>query len=135
MKYFKFLIFFLTMGMLQGCPKVDDDEILAGKLLIRNSSNEAFYYYEDFSINMLNSSDINFNRLKEQLLIVDNVKEINIYQYHFEKNERLYLFIFKESIVNDYSWGQIQEQHLYKKYAFTLNELNAMNWEVVYDGN
>ena len=135
MKYFKFLILFITMGLLQACP-TSDDEILAGKLLIKNSSNEPFYYYEDFSINILNTTDINFNRLKAQQLIVDNAKEINIYHYHFEKNESLYIFLFKESTINDHSLEEIQEQNLYdKRYCFTLDELNAMNWELVYNGN
>lgn len=135
MNYLKFLVLFLTMGMLQGCP-TPDDEILAGKLLIKNRCNEDFYYYEDFSINIVNSTDINFNRLKAQHLTVDNVKEVNLYQYHFEKNQRLYLFIFKQSTLDNHSWEEIQDQNLYdKRYSFTLDELNSMNWEIVYDGN
>jgi len=135
MKYFKFLLLFITMGLLQACP-TPDDEILAGKLLIKNSSNETLYYYEDFSINTLNTAHINYNRLKAQILMVADVKELNIYQYHFEKNERLYIFLFKESTINDQSWEEIKEQNLYdKRYSFTIDELNAMNWELVYDGN
>ena len=135
MKIFRFLFLFVCMILLQACP-TPNDEILAGKLLIKNSSNEAFYYYEDFSINILNSTDINFNRLKAQRLTVNNVKEVNIYQYHIEKNQKLYLFIFKKSTFDSHSWEEIQEQNLYdKRYSFTLDELKAMNWELVYDGN
>ena len=38
--------------------------------------------------------------------------------------------------IDNYSWEEIQEQNLYdKRYSFTLDELNAINWELVYDGN
>ena len=135
MRYFKFLFLFVCTILLQACP-TPNDEVLAGKLSLKNNSSEDFYYYEDFSINMLNSTDINFNRLEAQRLTVNNVKEVNIYQYHFEKNQKLYLFIFKQSTIDNHSWEEIQEQNLYdKRYSFTLDELNAINWELVYDGN
>ncbi len=135
MKYLKFLVLFLTMGMHQACPG-EDDEILAGKLLITNSSDEDVYYYEDFYVKLLNASGVNLDRLKAQRLIVDNVKELKIYQYHFEKNEKLYLFIYKQSTLDNHPWEEIQEQNIYDKlYVLTLNELNTMNWQVVYDGN
>lgn len=58
------------------------------------------------------------------------------YQYHFEKNEKLYLFIYKQSTLDNHPWEEIQEQNIYDKlYVLTLNELNTMNWQVVYDGN
>ena len=135
MRYFKFLFLFVCTILLQACP-TPNDEVLAGKLSLKNNSSEDFYYYEDFSINMLNSTDINFNRLEAQRLTVNNVKEVNIYQYHFETNQKLYLFIFKQSTIDNHSWEEIQEQNLYdKRYSFTLDELNAINWELVYDGN
>lgn len=48
---------FMFVGIIQACP-VEDDEILAGTLVIMNDSNESVYCYEDFSVNIITISDI-----------------------------------------------------------------------------
>ena len=134
MKYFKFLMLFVFVGIFQACP-VDDDEILAGTLVIMNDSNESVYCYEDFSVNEITISDINYERLKNQVLAANNSTSIKIYQYHFEKNEVLRIFFYKQSTLDNYSWEEIQEQNIFDaRYSFTLEELQAMKWELVHDG-
>ena len=134
MKYFKILILFTVVGFLQACP-TDDDEILAGILVIMNDSNESVYCYEDFSVNEITVSDINYERLNNQVLAANNSTNIKIYQSLFEKNEVVRIFFYKQCTLDNYSWDEIQEHNIFDaRYSFTLEELQAMNWELVYDG-
>lgn len=134
MKYLKFLVLFLTMGILQGCPS-EDDGVVISKLRLINKVDEPIFIYEFIAKHEMAVNEVNYNTLKDIKLDPDQKKEFSLFQGQLDNNEKFYFFIFKESIVNDYSWEQIQEQHLYKKYAFTLEDLKNMNWEIVYNGN
>jgi len=135
MKYLKILTLFIIMGMLQGCP-TPDDEVLAGELLINNNSNESIYFYDNFSPTELNINDVSLNRLKNQRLLSKNSKEIKVYKYHFGKREKFYLFIFKQSTLDHYTWEEMQKNNIYDElYVLTLEDLEQMNWKIVYNGN
>ncbi len=135
MKYFKFLLLFITMGLLQACP-TPDDEIIVGQIMLKNNIEESIYFYEDISDHELFSNNISQYRLTKQKILSRETKNIKVYEYYFENNKKLYVFIYKQSTLDNYTWEEIQEQNLYdKRYSFTLDELKAMNWELVYDGN
>jgi len=128
MKYFKFLLLFITMGILQGCPGEDDGLVLINGLTLKNISGE--------TVSEVNSSNLYFNQLIE-LKNNSNYQRCKYYTQQFKTgDEKIWILIYKQSTIDNHSWKEIQEQNLYdKRYSFTLDELNAMNWEVVYDGN
>ena len=139
MKYFKFLMLFITMGMLQGCPKVDDDDILVGTINIFNNSEDIIYCGCPFvSENEINSEDLDENLVREIKIFPKSQRIYSYYKRQFDKNynRKIWILIFKQSTLDNHTWEEIQEQNLYdKRYSFTLDELNAMNWELVYNGN
>lgn len=137
MKYFKFLILFISMGMLQGCPGEDDGLILINGLTIVNKSGKTIYY-DCFEVSKteINSSNLFFSRLS-QLPDNSSYERCRYYTEQFKDgDEKVWILIYKQSTIDNHSWEEIQEQNLYdKRYSFTLDELNAMNWQLVYDGN
>lgn len=133
MKYFKFLLLFIIAGALQGCPG-EDDGIVIGKLKLKNISEETIYLFEFIANYEVGIEEVNYSTLKD--LKIDNGQEIEypFYEGNFNNGKKFYLFIFEQSILDDYTWEEIQELELYARYSFTLEELQAMNWELVYDG-
>lgn len=138
MKYFKFFILFITMGIVQGCPKVDDDDILVGTINIVNDSEETIYCGCPFvSENVINFNDFSENFVREIKISAKSERKYSYYgnQFKGNYNKKIWILIYKQSTLDNHTWEEIQDQNLYdKRYSFTLDELNAMNWEVVYDG-
>ena len=135
MKYLKVLTLFIIMGMLQGWP-TPDNEVFAGELLINNNSNETIYFYDSFSPTEVNINDVSLTHLKNQRLVSKNSKKIKVYKYLFGKGEKLYLLIFKQSTLDNYTWEEIQKNNMYDElYVLALEDLENMNWEIVYNGN
>lgn len=135
MKYFKFLVLFITTGMLQGCPSVDHDGVIIANFRLINELDESIFIYEFITKHDMQIDEVNYSTLRQIKVNTNQEKKFYIFEGQMDNNEKFNFFIFKESIVDDYSWEQIQEQQLYKKYAFTFDELKAMNWELVYNGN
>ncbi len=136
MKYFKFLMLFILMGVLQGCPGEDDGLILINGLTLKNISGETIYYdCYNVSASEVNSSNLYFYQLIE-LKNNSNYQRCKYYIQQFKTGEeKIWILIYKKSTIENYSWEEIQEQNLYdKRYSFTLDELNAMNWQLVFDG-
>lgn len=94
------------------------------------------YIYRGVSPNEIKSVDVKFSYTD---LIKSNQKEHYSYYesaFKVDYNKKLWILIYKQSTIDNHSWEEIQEQNLYdKRYSFTLDELNAMNWELVYNGN
>ncbi len=123
------------MGILQGCPN-HDDKIITGQIMLKNNIEESIYFYEDISDHGLSSNNISQYRLTKQKILSRDSNNIKVYGHFFENNKKLYVFVFKQSTLDNHTWEEIQEQNIYDKlYVLTLDDLNAMNWEVVYDGN
>ena len=140
MKYIKLLLLFAFMTLLQGCPKLDDDDILVGTINIVNDSNETIYYVcWKVSETEINSADIkSLNALSTIEAKKSSDDGCSFYKNQFkgDYNKKIWILIYKQSTIDSHSWEEIQKQNLYdKRYSFTLDELNAMNWEVIYDGN
>ena len=136
MKYFKFLMLFIIAGALQGCPGEDDGLILINDLTLINECGETIYYdcYE-VSEREIKSSDLYFERLI-RVQDMTNSFACKYYEQQFKTAEtRVWILVYKQSTLDNYSWEEIQEQNIFDaRYSFTLEELQAMNWEVVYTG-
>lgn len=137
MKYFKFLMLFVFVGIFQACP-VDDDEILVGTINIVNDSEETIYCGCLFvSENVVNSDYFSENVVREVKIPKKSEIRYSYYKNQFKGNynNKIWILIFKQSTLDNYSWEEIQEQNIFDaRYSFTLEELQAMNWEVVYTG-
>ncbi|WP_320052879.1 hypothetical protein [uncultured Acetobacteroides sp.] len=48
------------------------------------------------------------------------------------KNKKLNLFILKKEDLSNYIWDEIINRKLYKRYEFTEDELDEINWIVKY---
>lgn len=133
MKYFKILILFITMGMLQACPG-EGDGIVIEQLKIRNTSQKTIYLFEFLSNYEIEIGEVNYNTIRQLKIGYGQEIEYPFYEGNFNNGKKFYLFIFEQSILDDYTWEEIQELELYARYSFTLEELQAMNWEIVYTG-
>ena len=134
MKYFKFLMLFVFMTLLQGCPENMDGTII-GKLRINNLSNESIYFFDFVSSNEIEIEQVVYEYIKDIKIDSNHQLIYDVFEGQTTHGKKLYFFFFKETVLDNHTWEEIQQQHLYKKYSLTLDELNAMNWELIYDGN
>lgn len=52
-----------------------------------------------------------------------------------EGNGNVFLFLFDSKIINNSSWETVRENNMYlKKYVLTIEELNKMNWKIIFTG-
>jgi hypothetical protein len=50
-------------------------------------------------------------------------------------NQKLRYYIIKKDSVDKYGWKEIFKKNIYnKKYLFTIEDLNKINWEIEYKG-
>jgi hypothetical protein len=53
-----------------------------------------------------------------------------------ENNNKLYYLIFDEQVLLNNTWEDVVANDLVlKRYSFTLQEMQAANWTITYDGN
>jgi S-adenosylmethionine/arginine decarboxylase-like enzyme len=139
MRYLKITLFSCIAFVFQACPvKLENDGLdLVGALVLTNKCGEIIYYdcYE-VSSKEINSSNLYY----DQLIKLDNnnsLQQCKYYAQQFEGNynKKIWILIYKQSTLDTHSWEEIQTENLYdKRYSFTLEELKAMNWTIVYDG-
>ena len=57
-------------------------------------------------------------------------------EYFWENNNQLYYTFYEEEVLLNNSWNHIRENNLFsKRYSFTLEEMYAANWVIIYDEN
>jgi len=113
-----------------------DDERYVGELLIKNESNEPIYYYKEFSTTDVTLDDISKSRLDNQMLSVGEKQKWLLYEDSFANDSKIYVYFFKKSILDQYSWEEIKENNVYsKRYTYTLSELKAAKWSIIFTDN
>ena len=118
------------------CSMTCDDERYVGELLIKNESNEPIYYYKEFSTTDVTLDDISKSRLDNQMLSVGEKQKWLLYEDSFANDSKIYVYFFKKSILDQYSWEEIKENNLYsKRYTYTLSELKAAQWNIIFTDN
>lgn len=133
MKTLKISILFVLAFLLQGCPSEPEPPIV-NQFDLTNSSSEDIYIYSR------NSSDvIELSPGSEQPSIVTPKGEkwsFPLTEHPFNQGSKLWILIFKKSTIENNTWQQIRDNNLYdKRYGFNLEEMRAVNYQVVYDGN
>ena len=124
MKYFKFLTLFVIVAMLQGCPNTDDvDSIIYIK---NNSQNDIYFWERGKDPELLWKPNENF------LIEKDSSTKLG----YINNGSKLYIWLFDREVIDNTPWEEVVENEMYLiRYELTLDELNAMNWQLVYDGN
>ncbi|WP_448606497.1 hypothetical protein [Paenimyroides ceti] len=118
------------------CSMTCDDERYVGELLIKNESNEPIYYYKEFSTTDVTLDDISKSRLDNQMLSVGEKQKWLLYEDSFANDSKIYVYFFKKSILDQYSWEEIKENNVYsKRYIYTLSELKATKWSIIFTDN
>ena len=119
---------------LQGCPGESFDEKPDGFIKLKNVSSGDIFIQQDTSEK--NLSNFIF---EEVPTIIVNINSESIYDFkniNFNSNRKYRLFVFKKSTLETHTWQEIKDQGLYdKRYSFTLDELKAINYQIIYDGN
>ena len=65
----------------------------------------------------------------------NNDYKIDFWIKLFQPNRKLNIFFLKKTILDAYSWQEIQEKNIFdRQYVLTLEELKSMNYEIIYDG-
>ena len=101
---------------------------------LKNTFGENIYIYYDFF-----DSEIKPNRYAVSPTIIINKDNFYIESFRndfFNNNKKLWILVFKKSTLDAHTWQEIKDQGLYdKRYSFTLEELKAINFQIIYDGN
>ncbi len=123
-KYLRFLMLFICMTFLYGCPNIDDAKY---KFKIRNQSTDSIYFYQtenfDYFPEYLNSG----------FIIAPNNQVPSATNFSYGK---IYVWIFDKNIIDNNVFKDVINNDMYlKRYELTLDDLQRMNWEIVYNGN
>lgn len=132
-------IFFLLF-IVFGCSPEKDDPNCHAAVNLTNNSDKVIYFYAG------SSSETNYNptRSGDYFKIVPGATKIDgfgrdrgCYEDLFtENNNKLYYVFFDEQVLLNNTWEDIvANDMILKRYSFTVEEMQAANWEIIYDGN
>jgi len=101
-----------------------------------NSTNSIYCFYTKNEINYIDSIP---NMGKESLPKADVVSITgHIYWEDYIKNcdnQKIRYYIVKKDSVDKYGWKEIFKKNIYnKKYLFTIEDLDKINWTIEYKG-
>ncbi len=150
LKIEKILFGFLLFNSFCSCDKLD-----TRKLLVKNSSdkvifsilsendkmNDAGFYYEfqngfDETLRGDYDAPFVFSEIKTGQ-IIENHDRPRFWDNYFQRLEdkKARLFIVQKDSVDKYGWKEIFKKNIYnKKYLFTIEDLDKINWTITYDG-
>lgn len=123
------------------CVPEKDDANCHVAVNIINNSNKVIYFGGRNP-----SSNIGYNPLKSgdyfKIVPGDTKKDIygrerGCYEDLFtESNDKLYYLFYDEQVLLNNTWEDIiANDMVLKRYSFTLEEMQAANWTITYDGN
>ena len=118
--------------LLFACPMPDGDEIQA-VITVRNNSTSNIY----IQLRGLDPVLYTWAPNENYFIPIDGVFEAGGNYYSSLSSDGLeYIWLFDENVINNYSWEDIVENEMYLiRYDLSLQDLEDMNWEIVYDGN
>ncbi len=133
---------FLTalLVLMNACGPERDLANCHSSVSIANKSNKTIYFYAgslpETNYNPIRSGDyfkISIGASKKDGFGRDK----GCYEELFsENNNKLYYTIFDEQVLLNNTWEDVVANDLVlKRYSFTLQEMQAVNWTITYDGN
>ena len=112
-----------------GCPNTDDVDSI---IYIKNNSQNDIYFWERG-----NDPELLWKPNETFLIHSQNTHLLkgNYLEAHSD-GSKFYIWLFDREVIDNTPWEEVVENKMYLiRYELTLDELNAMNWELVYDGN
>ena len=101
---------------------------------IVNNGNETIKFYFKFSNKELTSKD--FNSPPYVKILPNSKFKEGAADEFFKNNNKLWVLIFKESTLEKHTWQDIQNNNIFdKRFSLSLEEIKALNFEVIYDGS
>jgi hypothetical protein len=110
-----------------------------GRCIITNnkSENQIYCLFLDRELNDVDSIPKIRKETKSQEKNIDCI--IVPYWEEYIKtcdNQKIRYYIIKKDSVDKYGWKEIFKINIYnKKYLFTIEDLDKINWTITYDGN
>jgi hypothetical protein len=130
MKTLKILLLSIICFSLQGCPgEIEKEPDISFK--IQNSSTMDIY----FTVSHNNGNILIRQPEERDRILINGVKNEVTFNSFFQEGRLLTIFIYKKSTLDSKTWQEIKDQGLYdKRYDLTLEQLKALNYEIVYTG-
>lgn len=144
-----FLSLFLLFNFCS-CDKLDTRELLVKNssdkvifsILSKNDNmNEAGFYYEyQDNFDETKRGDYDAPFIFEEIKngqTIENHDRPRFWDNYFNELEdkKARLFIVQKDSVDKYGWKEIFKKNIYnKKYLFTIEDLDKINWTITYDG-
>lgn len=129
MKYYK--IIFINFIILYSCDFRENRFIT-----ISNDSNSIIYtFYTNNDISK-NGGNTSYEELINSKSVGMNVIERPTWEEYLKScdNHKIRFYIIKKDSVDKYGWNNIYTNEIYnKKYLFTIEDLNKINWKIIYD--
>lgn len=125
----------------QLCVKNSSDKVIFSILSKNDSMNEAGFYYEyQNGFDETKRGDYDAPFIFEEIKkgrIIENHDRPRFWDNYFQRLEdkKARLFIVQKDSVDKYGWKEIFKKNIYnKKYLFTIEDLDKINWEIEYKG-
>ena len=128
MKLLKYVFSISILFLLYGCPDVDE---IDSTIYIKNNSDKDIYF--------VGRGDEEFYPWapSENRLILSNT--VFFYKGSFKESlldgSILYIWLFDREVIDNTPWKEVVANEMYLiRYELTIQNLEAMNWEIVYTG-
>ncbi|WP_281635549.1 hypothetical protein [Flavobacterium marginilacus] len=113
---------------------MEKDEQPDSYFVLTNSSNEDIFIHSKISNNTVGLDY--FPASPTDIVSVGKKYNQPISNISFKDGNKLWILVYKQSTLDSHTWQEIKDQGLYdKRYDFTLEQLKAINYEIVYTGN
>ncbi|MEP7093384.1 MAG: hypothetical protein ABI793_04935 [Flavobacterium sp.] len=123
------------------CAPEKDDANCHVSVNIINNSNKVIYFG-----GIGGTPAIGYNPLKsgDYFKIIPGASKIHAFgrdrgcyeDLFAENNNKLYYLIFDEQVLKSEPWDSIVKyDKVLKRYSFSVEQMNDVNWKIIYDGN
>ncbi len=131
MKIIKYFLLMSVVLCLQSCPEEYSEEPNI-YVNFENKSGAKIYVVYSMTENTISSDE--FIIPPTEYILNDGSLKIPAHTDFFIKR-KLGVLIYKEQTLADYTWDEIRSNNIFdKQYVLTLEELKAINYTIVYEG-
>ena len=101
-----------------------------------NSTNSIYCFYTENELNRIDS----IPNMGKESLPKEDVVSIIVLPFWEEyiktcDNQKIRYYIVKKDSVDKYGWDKVFKKNIYnKKYLFTIEDLDKINWQIEYKG-
>src|SRR5690554_1852915 len=129
MKIIRIFVLVISSFLFCGCPEVNEVD---STIYINNSSLDDIYF--------VGRGDANYYPWapSENRLVLSNT--VFPYKGPFKESlsngSKIYIWLFDREIIDNTPWEEVVENEMYlTRYDLTLQDLEEMNWEIIFEGD